>query len=65
MPPFFLLVFGIIEISPAMIDDLALALSAFVAGAFAFGMAWRKGLAVDEGVRAGARVGSSQGNGKT
>ncbi len=33
-----------------------------LAGAYDYGMGWRVGLAANEGVRAGARVGSGQGN---
>lgn len=41
---------------------VGLFLVTLLAGAFDYGMAWRSGLAVTEGVRAGARVGSSSGN---
>lgn len=40
---------------------VALILILLAAGAYDFGVGWRTGLAVNEGARAGARVGSSQG----
>lgn len=40
---------------------VAIFLVTMLAGAFDFGMAWRASLAVTEGARAGARVGSSSG----
>lgn len=40
---------------------VAIFLTALLAGAFDFGMAWRASLAVTEAARAGARVGSSSG----
>lgn len=40
---------------------VALILLLLAAGTYDFGMAWRTGLEVNEGARAGARVGSSQG----
>lgn len=39
----------------------SLMLVTLLAGAYDFGMGWRAGLAANEGVRAGARVGSGQG----
>lgn len=39
---------------------VAMFLLVLVAGTFDYGFAWRAGLAVNEGARAGARVGSSQ-----
>jgi Flp pilus assembly protein TadG len=43
---------------------VAMFLLVLVAGTFDYGFAWRSGLAVNEGARAGARVGSSQGIGR-
>jgi Flp pilus assembly protein TadG len=43
---------------------IAMFLLVLVAGTFDYGFAWRSGLAVNEGARAGARVGSSQGIGR-
>ena len=39
---------------------VAMFLVVLVAGTFDYGFAWRSGLAVNEGARAGARVGSGQ-----
>jgi Flp pilus assembly protein TadG len=50
---------GAIVIEMAIV---AIVLVSLLAGAFDYGMAWRAGLAVNEGARAGARLGSSVGN---
>lgn len=44
---------------------VAVLLVTILAGAFDYGSAWRVGLAANEAARAGARVGSGQGNVKT